>query len=32
MISGLIKKVFGDKNTKALKDYWPIVDEINDTK
>ena len=30
MISGLIKKVFGDKNTKALKDYWPIVDEINE--
>ncbi len=30
MISGLIKKVFGDKNVKALKEYWPIVDEINE--
>jgi preprotein translocase subunit SecA len=29
MISGLIKKIFGDKNEKALKDLWPIVDEIN---
>ncbi|MBL1215148.1 MAG: preprotein translocase subunit SecA [Ignavibacteriae bacterium] len=30
MISGLIKKVFGDKNARALKDYYPIVDEINE--
>ncbi|MCB0732116.1 MAG: preprotein translocase subunit SecA [Ignavibacteriae bacterium] len=29
MITGLIKKVFGDKNTRALKDLWPLVDEIN---
>jgi preprotein translocase subunit SecA len=29
MLTNLIKKVFGDKNTKALKELWPIVDEIN---
>ncbi len=29
MLTKLIKKVFGDKNTKALKELWPIVDEIN---
>ena len=29
MISGLLKKVFGDKNAKAMKDLWPIVEEIN---
>ncbi len=28
MLTGLIKKVFGDRNTKALKELWPIVDEI----
>ena len=30
MISGLIKKVFGDKNAKAVEGLWPIVDEINE--
>lgn len=29
MINTLIKKIFGDKNTKAMKDLWPIVDQIN---
>jgi len=29
MLAGLIKKVFGDKNTRILKELWPIVDEIN---
>ena len=26
----VIKKLFGDKNERAIKQYWPIVDEIND--
>ncbi len=30
MLNGIIKKIFGDKNTKALKELWPIVDEINE--
>ena len=30
MLTGLIKKVFGDKNTRALKELWPIVDLINE--
>ncbi|MHB8906026.1 MAG: preprotein translocase subunit SecA [Melioribacteraceae bacterium] len=29
MIGTLLKKIFGDKNTRATKDYWPIVDQIN---
>ncbi len=29
MINSLLKKVFGDKNTKAMKDIWPVVDQIN---
>ncbi|MCF8266838.1 MAG: preprotein translocase subunit SecA [Ignavibacteriales bacterium] len=29
MLSGLIKKIFGDKNTRAIKDLWAVVDEIN---
>ncbi len=29
MISTLFKKIFGDKNTRAYKDYWPIVEQIN---
>lgn len=29
MISTLLKRIFGDKNTRATKDYWPIVDQIN---
>ncbi len=28
MLTGFIKKVFGDRNTRALKDLWPIVDQI----
>ncbi len=30
MLQGLLKKVFGDKNEKALKELWPIVDQINE--
>ena len=30
MLQGLLKKVFGDKNTKILKELWPIVDQINE--
>jgi len=30
MLNALIKKIFGDKNSKALKELWPIVDEINE--
>jgi preprotein translocase subunit SecA len=29
MLQGIFKKVFGDKNEKAMKDLWPIVDVIN---
>ncbi len=29
MLKGFAKKIFGDKNAKALKDLWPVVDEIN---
>ncbi|MEW6652678.1 MAG: preprotein translocase subunit SecA [Bacteroidota bacterium] len=29
MFSLLLKKFFGDKNEKATKDLWPIVDQIN---
>jgi len=29
MLTGIIKKVFGDRNTRVLKELWPIVDEIN---
>ena len=29
MLQSLLKKIFGDKNEKALKELWPIVDEIN---
>jgi preprotein translocase subunit SecA len=29
MITSFVKKIFGDKNTKAMKDLWPLVDEIN---
>ncbi len=28
MLKGILKKVFGDRNTKILKELWPIVDEI----
>ncbi len=30
MLNGIIKKIFGDKNTKALKELWPYVDRINE--
>lgn len=30
MLSPLLKKIFGDKNSKAMKDLWPIVDQINE--
>lgn len=29
MFGSLLKKFFGDKNKKATKDLWPIVDQIN---
>ena len=29
MLQGIFKKVFGDKNEKAMKELWPLVDEIN---
>ncbi len=29
MLSGLVKKIFGDKNTRSLKELWPIVDVVN---
>jgi len=29
MLTNIIKKIFGDKNIKATKGLWPIVDEIN---
>jgi len=29
MLGSFIKKFFGDKNTKAMKDLWPMVEEIN---
>ncbi len=30
MLGNLVKKIFGDKNTRAMKDLWPIVDQINE--
>ncbi|PKL83798.1 MAG: preprotein translocase subunit SecA [Ignavibacteriae bacterium HGW-Ignavibacteriae-3] len=29
MISTLFKNIFGDKNKRAVKEYWPIVEQIN---
>jgi preprotein translocase subunit SecA len=29
-MQNLIKKIFGDKNVKAMKELWPLVDEINE--
>lgn len=29
MLSSLLKKIFGDKNEKAVKELWPIIDQIN---
>ena len=29
MLSGLLKKIFGDKNTKAVNEILPIVEQIN---
>jgi len=29
MFGSLLKKVFGDKNVRATKDLWPIVEQIN---
>ncbi len=29
MLSNFLKKIFGDKNEKAMKELWPIVDLIN---
>lgn len=30
MLSNVFKKIFGDKNVKAIKDLWPIVKEVNE--
>ncbi len=30
MLNTLMKKLFGDKNEKAMKELWPIVDQINE--
>lgn len=30
MLNAFLKKIFGDKNTKAMKDIYPIVEEINE--
>jgi preprotein translocase subunit SecA len=30
MFGSLLKKIFGDKNESALKDFWPIVSQINE--
>ncbi len=30
MLNSLLKKFFGDKNSKILKELWPIVDKINE--
>ncbi len=30
MFSTLLKKIFGDKNTRVLKELWPIVNKINE--
>ena len=29
MLDSLLKKFFGDKNLRATKELWPIVDKIN---
>ncbi|MBN2572430.1 MAG: preprotein translocase subunit SecA [Ignavibacteriales bacterium] len=29
MFNKILRKLFGDKNTKVMKDMWPIVEEIN---
>ena len=29
MFNSLIKKIFGDKNSKAMESLWPIVEKIN---
>ena len=29
MISTLLKNLFGDKNKRAMQDFWPIVEQIN---
>ncbi|MGE5430620.1 MAG: preprotein translocase subunit SecA [Syntrophomonadaceae bacterium] len=30
MLNNFLKKIFGDKHTKNLKELWPVVDEINE--
>ncbi|MCU7502815.1 MAG: preprotein translocase subunit SecA [Ignavibacteria bacterium] len=30
MLNNFLKKIFGDKHTKNLKELWPIVEEINE--
>ncbi|MBU1677861.1 MAG: preprotein translocase subunit SecA, partial [Bacteroidetes bacterium] len=29
MLTGIFKKLFGDRNERAMKDLWPIVDWVN---
>ncbi len=29
MLTNILKKIFGDKNKKAVKELWPVVDQIN---
>ena len=29
MLDSFLKKIFGDKNKKLLKDLWPVVEQIN---
>lgn len=29
MLNAVLKKIFGDRNAKVLKEMWPIVEEIN---
>ncbi|MGE5439123.1 MAG: preprotein translocase subunit SecA [Bacteroidota bacterium] len=30
MLNNFLKKIFGDKHTKSLKELWPVVEEINE--
>ena len=29
MLDSFLKKIFGDKNVRATKDLWPVVEQIN---
>jgi preprotein translocase subunit SecA len=30
MLNAVLKKIFGDRNTKVLNELWPVVNEINE--